>query len=71
MVYNAICTDGKTGKLTLLLMVTSMTQDKYDIVKYAPLKLHYFSANENGEAFQYFDFEQHCEEKQLEWDLLN
>lgn len=53
MIYNAIYTDGKTGKtFSKRFAVTGITRDKeYDITQGTPrTKLHYFSANENGEA---------------------
>jgi topoisomerase IV subunit A len=53
MVYNAIYSDGQTGKtFAKRFAVTSMTRDKeYNLTTGTPrTKLHYFSANENGEA---------------------
>jgi topoisomerase-4 subunit A len=75
MVYNTIYTDGKTGKTyTKRFAVTSMTRDKeYDITKSTPRsKLHYFSANENGEAEVVSIFltsSSTAKKKQLEWDF--
>jgi topoisomerase-4 subunit A len=75
MVYNAIYTDGKTGKTyAKRFAVTSMTRDKeYDITKSTPRsKLHYFSANENGEAEVVSIFltsSSTAKKKQLEWDF--
>lgn len=53
MTYNAVYTDGKSKKTyAKRFNVTSITRDKeYDITKSAPgSKLHYFTANPNGEA---------------------
>ncbi|MFT6205454.1 MAG: topoisomerase-4 subunit A [Spirosomataceae bacterium] len=75
MVYNTIYTDGKTGKTyAKRFAVTSMTRDKeYDITKSTPRsKLHYFSANENGEAEVVSIFltsSSTAKKKQLEWDF--
>ena len=51
--YNMIYTDGKTGKtMVKRFNVTAITRDKdYDMTKGTPSsKLHYFTANPNGEA---------------------
>ena len=51
--YNMIYTDGKTGKtMVKRFNVTAITRDKdYDLTKGTPgSKLHYFTANPNGEA---------------------
>jgi topoisomerase-4 subunit A len=75
MVYNAIYTDGKTGKTyAKRFAVTSMTRDKeYDITKGTPRsKLHYFSANENGEAevvSVFLTSSSTAKKKQFEWDF--
>ncbi len=53
MTYNAVYTDGKTKKtLAKRFNVTSFTRDKeYDVTKANKgSKLHYFTANPNGEA---------------------
>jgi topoisomerase-4 subunit A len=52
MVYNMACTDGKSGKTYVKrFQVLSVTRDReYDLTKGGKGKVHYFSANPNGEA---------------------
>lgn len=77
MIYNAIYTDGKTGRtFAKRFAVTSMTRDKeYDITKGTPRsKLHYFSANENGEAevvSVFLTSSSTAKKKQFEWDFAD
>lgn len=75
MIYNAIYTDGESGRtFAKRFAVTSMTRDKeYDITKGTPRsKLHYFSANENGEAevvSVFLTSSSTAKKKQFEWDF--
>ncbi len=52
MVYNMLYTDGKSGKTYVKrFQVLSVTRDReYDLTKGGKGKVHYFSANPNGEA---------------------
>ena len=52
MVYNMVYTDGNTGKTFVKrFQVLSVTRDRpYEIAKGGKGKVHYFSANPNGEA---------------------
>jgi topoisomerase-4 subunit A len=75
MVYNTVYSDGKTGKTyAKRFAVMGMTRDKeYDITKGTPRsKLHYFSANENGEAEVVSIFltsGSTAKKKQFEWNF--
>jgi topoisomerase-4 subunit A len=77
VIYNAVYTDGKTGRtFAKRFAVTSMTRDKeYDITKGTPRsKLHYFSANENGEAevvSVFLTSSSTAKKKQFEWDFAD
>ncbi len=75
MVYNAVYSDGESGRtFAKRFAVTSITRDKeYDITKgTARSKLHYFSANENGEAevvSVFLTSSSTAKKKQFEWDF--
>ncbi len=75
MIYNAVYTDGESGRtFAKRFAVTSITRDKeYDITKGTPRsKLHYFSANENGEAevvTVFLTSSSTAKKKQFEWDF--
>jgi topoisomerase-4 subunit A len=75
MVYNVIYSDGQTGRtFAKRFPVTSVTRDKeYDVTKGTPKsKVHYFSANENGEAEQvtiHLTAASTAKKKVFEWDF--
>lgn len=77
MIYNAIYTDGQSGRtFAKRFAVTSMTRDKeYDITKGTTRsKLHYFSANENGEAevvSVFLTSGSTAKKKQFDWDFAD